>query len=167
MNYNKTLYLDLSYAASEYKTSDTTVGNLKVDQWSPAIGFGFNEQYDWLQFRLFYVDLSSDLRTPGTDNTLAASAGWTHWFKQPRFLSAQKFNVTLLLGERLYGVDSDARKIYNLTDMQTGSAILGIHWGKNDDVNIYVYSGYEKFRDIASNDNYNSLFIFTGISTLW
>lgn len=167
MNYSKTLYLDIGYAASDYDTSNTTAGNLEVSQWSPAIGFGLNDQYDWLQLRLFDTDLSSDSRTPGIDHTLSASLSWTHWLKTKRFYSMHNFTVSLFVGERLYAVDHDVRKIYNLTDMQTGSIIVGANWKIDDSFNLHIYSGYEKFEDVSNNDNYNSLFIYTGISKKW
>ena len=167
MNYSKSLYLDIAYAASDYDTSNVTAGNLEVSQWSLAIGFSMNEQYDWLQLRLFDTDLSSDARTPGIDHTLSASLGWTHWLKSKRFFNMHSFTASLLAGERLYAVDHDVRKIYNLTDMQTGSLIVGANWKINNDINLHVYSGYERFEDVSNNDNYRSIFIYTGISKQW
>lgn len=167
MNYSKSLYLDIAYAASDYDTSNATAGNLEVSQWSLATGFSMNEQYDWLQLRLFDTDLSSDARTPGIDHTLSASLGWTHWLKSKRFYNMHSFTVSLLAGERLYAVDHDVRKIYNLTDMQTGSLIVGANWKINNDINLHVSSGYERFEDVSNNDNYRSIFIYTGISKQW
>lgn len=167
MNYSKTLYLDLGLAQSDFKTSSSGVSDLQVTQWSPAIGLGLNDLYDWLQFRLFYIELSNDERTPGTDNTLAASASWTRWLKSKGSLKPEKFNVTLLAGERLYALDHDVRKLYNLTDMQTGSLIFGAHWKMAETFRFLLYSGYEQYRDVSANDNYDSLFIYAGLTNQW
>lgn len=167
INYNKTFYLDIGYAKSRYNTSDATVGNLKVTQWSPAIGFSLNDQYDWLQIRQYNIDLSNDNRTPGVDSTSAWSLSWTHWIKNASDKTLDNFVISILSGERLYAVDHDARKIYNLTDMQTGSYSMGFNWKTNTGSNYYIYGGYETYKDVAANDSYNSLFIYTGIKTRW
>ncbi|HEY9051948.1 MAG TPA: hypothetical protein VIQ03_10420 [Gammaproteobacteria bacterium] len=167
INYSKTFYMDIGYAKSEYKTSDTIVGNLNVTQWSPAIGFSLNNQYDWIQLRQYNIELSNSIRTPGTDSTLARSLSWTHWLKKDHDETLDNISLILLSGERLYAVDHDARKIFNLSDMQTGSYIVGANWKEKTDIDYYIYGGYEKYRDVAGNDNYNSLFIYTGIKSRW
>jgi len=167
INYSKSFYMDIGYASSKYKTSDTSVGNLEVIQWSPAIGFAFNDKYDWLQLRQYNIELSNDARTPGVSNTSASTLSWTHWLKKENNETLDNITITVLTGERLYAVDHDIKKIFNLTNMQTRSYIIGGNWKKTMSNNFYVYVGYEQYKDVTENSNYNSLFVYTGITTRW
>lgn len=167
INYQKTLYVDIAYAISTYNTSDSSIGKLQVTQWSPAIGFAFNDQYDWMQIRPYSVDLSNDNRTPGISNTKAHTISWTHWVKKIETQALEKITLTLLSGERLYAVDHAARKVYNINDMQTGSLTIGANWKSGTQTDFYVYGGYERYEVVATNENYNSLFVYTGITTRW
>lgn len=167
INYSKTFYTDISFAQSKYTSTEISVNNLTVNQWSPAIGFSLNQQYDWIQLRAHSIDLSNDARTPGTSDTRAHSISWTHWYEKNQASKLSHTTVTLLNGERLYGVDHESRKIYNLTDMQTGSITFGATWKRNAQSDWYLYSGYEQYKDVANNEQYNSLFIYTGITNRW
>jgi hypothetical protein len=167
INYPKSLYLDIGYASSKYKASDTGVGDLTVSQWSPAVGFAFNDQYDWLQLRYYSIDLSNDTRTPGVNHTHAGSLSWSHWLKKDSNRIPDNVTVSVLTGKRLYAVDHDIRKVYNLTDMQTHSYIVGANWNIGVSSDVYIYTSYEQYKDVTNNDNYSSLFLYTGITTRW
>lgn len=166
LNYDKSLYFDIGYASSEYRSSEVDIGNLDVRQWTASGGFALNERYDWLQLRGYYIDLSNDQRSPGTDSTAAALLSWTHWLKS---LPARLESITLkaLFGRRIYAVDSEIRKVYNLSDVEKGNISFGSHWRFSEDTRLYLYLGYEAFEDLADEQDYNSVFVDMAISTRW
>ena len=59
LNYSQTFYADLSYSKSSYGESLLTSDHLDVIQWAPTLGFGMNDQRDWLQLRAFVIEPSS------------------------------------------------------------------------------------------------------------
>lgn len=166
LNYNKTFYLDLGYARSDYQSTAEEIGDLQVTQWSATTGFAFNERYDWLQARIYRIKLSNDVRSPGTDATNAAVLSWTHWLKS-RPAKLESLTLKALLGKRIYAVDSEIRKVYNLTDLEKGSIIVGTNWAISEATKLYVYGGYETFEDLADEEDYNSAFIDLGLSIRW
>ena len=167
MNYRKTFYIDVPFSHSTYSSSDSTIDKLKVKQWSPAIGTAFNNQYDWIQLRAYSIDLSNDSRTPGIDHTNAYSLSWSHWFDKQPGTSLNQLTISVLNGKRLYAVDHESRKIYNLTDMQTASLTIGAVWNKNTDSDWYMYFGYEQYKDVSTSERYNSVYVYTGLLTRW
>ena len=63
-------YLDLGYARSSYGEADALVGDLELDQFTPTLGFGFNESSDWLQFRGYLINVSNPSRAQGGTGSL-------------------------------------------------------------------------------------------------
>ena len=156
----------LGYAHSEYDSSDSSLGRLKVDQWVPGLFLLFNDQYDRIILRHYAIELDNDLRTPGVDSTRASELSWSHWYPAGR-PGPSRVNVSLLFGERLYAVDDQARRVYNLADMQTAGYSLGAHWNSTEAATFYIYGGLEQYEDVSTNDEYNSLFIYAGVSKQW
>lgn len=166
LNYSKTFYLDLGYANSDYHSSEQELVDLEVEQWTATIGFALNQQYDWLQIRLYAIDLSNDMRSSGVDKTESAILSWTHWLRNK---PARLESITLkaLVGERIYAVDSEIRKVFNLADLQKGGLVFGTNWSLSESTRLYLYAGYEAYEDLADAEDYNSAFADAGISYRW
>ncbi|MCW9047644.1 MAG: hypothetical protein OQK46_06140 [Gammaproteobacteria bacterium] len=167
LNYTKTFYVDLGYAQSEYASTDPEIGKLKVKQWAPTIGFSFNDQYDWLQFRYYNIELSNDTRSPGITETSASEFKLTHWLNNNENSSFNNIQFIMLIGERLFAVDADARKVYNLADMQTSTYSIGGNWKNVNKNEFYLYAGVENYEDPESNENYNNVFLYSGYKKYW
>lgn len=166
LNSSKTFYAELSYAKSDYE-AESGSNSLEAEQWSPAVGFGFNENYDWLQLRYYSVDLSNGLRTNGAVDSSAFSASYTHWLEGNAQKGLHFVNLTLLAGDRLYGVEQDVRKIFNVTDQQTGSMIVGgnIKFSSSADMSIYV--GFEQYEDLSNELDYDNTFVDITFGIHW
>lgn len=164
---DKTFYVDLGYAQSSYDDSVLIADELDVDQFTPTLGFGFNEQRDWLQLRGYLIDLSSSARAQGVEDTAAIEAKWTHWFSNSKPLGIDNFRLAAVAGERLFAVDPDAGLTYNLTDLQTGGLSLGSEWRLSERNQVLLVLGAEEFENEAINDDYRNVFVYLNFTHQW
>jgi len=160
-NFDKTWYVDLGYARSTYKN------NLTLNQYTPTLGLGFNEQADWLQVRGYLIDVSNPARAQNKKSTAAGEVKWSHWFAPGNVLALHKMQLGLLAGERVFAVDGDAAAIYNLADVQRGSATLGLTWKTSDNSHIMVLGGQERYLDNTIGNSYTSRFGYVDASVQW
>jgi len=167
LNYTKSFYVDLGYAYSEYASSETEIEKFNVKQWTPTIGFSFNDQYDWLILRHYNIDLSNDTRSPGITKTSSYEIKLTHWVKNTDNSRLDNLQFSFLTGDRLFAVDHDARKIYNLSDMQTAALSIGGNWKYKNKSSFYIYTGLEEYKNIFSNNDYYNVFIYSGFKKHW
>lgn len=161
MNYTKTFYADIGYAYSTYRN------NLKVHQYTPTIGFGFNQAADWVQVRGYFIHPSNSKRAQNKNSAAASEVKWTHWFAPGSWHALEFFRITGLAGERIYAVDGDAALVYNLADVQTGSGALALQWRLSDALRLMLAGGLENYRNNLSGLSYNSRFIYMNISDRW
>ncbi len=161
VDFDKSYYLDFGYARSTYKNQ------LNVDQFTPTVGFGFNEQADWLQLRGYFIRSSNALRSQGKSSTAAVDAKWTHWFAPDNWLALDQMSIGVLGGERIYAVDGDAAAVYNLADIQQGSGSLALQWKLSETMRWMIVGGQESYIDQTINNKYDSRFVYTNISVAW
>lgn len=167
LNLEKTLYLDLGYARSSYGSSSTIPDDLDIDQWTPTIGLGFNQNADWIQARGYYIDPSSSARALGKDDTTALEVKWTHWFMPDAPLGIDDFKLGALFGKRIFAVDPDTGAVYNLADIQTGGLSLSGGWKLPEQIRLLVGGGYEEYENPAINDDYDSYYLYISVSKDW
>lgn len=167
INYDKTLYTDLGYAFSAYRSDDGITQDIDIQQWTPTLGLGFNQAYDWLQLRGYLIGLSDSNRVPDTDSTSAIEAKWMHWFERGALLGLHRMQLTVLAGERLYAVDSDAHALYSLADLQTGSLAVGAEWKLSERSNLFLQGAYERFKNLTLDDEYASPYLYLYLSQSW
>lgn len=160
-DFEKSYYIDIGYARSSYKNQ------LTINQYTPTIGFGFNEQADWLQLRGYFISPSNAARAQNKSSTTAAEIKWSHWFAPDNMLKLHQMRLNVLAGERIYAVDGDAAAVYNLADVQRGSVSLGLQWRISDAAKWLLLAGQESFLDNTINNSYNSRFIYSDISITW
>ncbi len=158
--YTKSYYFDLGYAYSDYQN------NLDVHQLTPTFGFAFNNASDWVQLRGFFIDTSNAARAQGKDNTAAGQLKWTHWFS-PNFLGVDNASLSGMGGERVYAVDPDTASVYNLADIQTGSAALDLVWRVGDDANVLLHAGHDLYENIPLSNDYGSTSVVLSLSNEW
>lgn len=164
LNYQKSFYADLGFAYSSYRSDVSGTDDIDIAQWTPTVGFGFNRAYDWLQLRGYFIDLSSSNRVADKDSTSALEAKWTHWFSADAPLSLHSVRLTMLAGERLYAVDSDANALANVSDLQTGAISLGAEWKLSEQTNLLLQGGSETYKSILLNDRYSSVYVYVYVS---
>ena len=161
MNYAKTFYADLGYAYSEYDGTTST----EVDQITPTIGFGWNESYDWLQLRGYFIKINESVPTYTDDQFNSLEAKYTHWFADST--SIDYLRLSALLGERLLAVDPDAATIYSTADKQTGSIAASMQWKLSQTTNLLGLVSYNKYENQPLNDPYNSLLFYLNMQFQW
>ena len=167
LNYAKTFYADLGYAFSNYRSDDSGADDIDIIQWTPTLGFGFNRAYDWLQLRAYLISLSDSNRVGGKDATSAVEAKWTHWFPANAPLNLHSTRLTVLAGERIYAVDSDACSLCNVPDLQTGVVSIGAEWKLSEQASVLLQGGYETYENLLLNDRYSSTYIYVYMSRNW
>ncbi len=160
LSFDKRSYVDLGYARSTYRNS------LSVNQWTPAVGFGFNQGADWLRLRGWFIDPSNAARAQGKDSTTALETKWTHWLA-PNRLGIDNLKASLLLGERVYAVDADAGSVANLADIQRGGASLGAEWKVGRAGKLLLQLGQDRYRNATLADDYKSNYGYLWLSTQW
>lgn len=167
INYAKTVYADLGYAFSNYHSNDSGTDDIEIVQWTPTLGFGFNRGYDWLQLRTYLISLSSSNRVENKDTTSALEAKWTHWFTANAPVNLHSARLTLLAGERIYAVDSDACSLCNVSDLQTGLFAIGAEWKLNEHASVLLQGGNEAYESLLLNADYSSTYIYVYLSQNW
>lgn len=171
MNRSKSLYLDVGYAESRYGDSTTPGrGSLRVRQWTPTVGIGFNGGADWLQLRLYDVRNDNALRSASKSKTTAVEGKWIHYFK-PRGWIPEQLQLGVLGGERIYAVDPDTRALYNLSDLHKGGVTLGAHWKLGTNTRLMLSTGYNRFEAVAAPGaaatTYTGAYVYSGLSFQW
>lgn len=167
LNYSRTLYLDLGFAASSYGDGRLSSESLDIDQWTPTLGFGFNEQRDWLQLRAYLIEPSIPGRARGKDDTAALELKWTHWNAGGRLLGLDNVRTSVMLGERIFAVDPDAGGIYNLSDLQTGGVSLGGEWALSERDRLLLLLGVEEYENGDIAGEYRNSFVYLSFSHRW
>lgn len=163
LNFAKTYYLDLGYAASRYGDSSIGNGSLAVMQWTPTFGFALNDGYDWLQLRGYDIRFSNAQRAQNNSATDAAEMKWTHYFSPAGWMPEQ-VQLGALFGQRIYAVDSG--NVYNLADMQQGGVSLAANWGLGAGAHLLLQSGQERYAASGGNA-YTGTYVYLALSERW
>jgi hypothetical protein len=167
LNFARTFYADIGFSRSSYGDSLINPQALEVDQVTPTLGFGFNEQRDWLQLRGYFISPSAPQRAQNEDETAALEIKWTHWPTTPSLLNVDNYRVAVLAGERIYAVDHDAGIIFNLVDLQTGGLSLGAEWAPSERNRILLIAGVEQYEDRIASEEYEHGFLYLNFTHEW
>jgi len=165
LDLSKTVYIDLGYAYSRYRADLGAIENLYVHQWAPTLGFG--RAQDWVQLRAFYIRTSDSNRAAESDSTLALEIKWSRRLAPGAPLGASDITLTLLGGERRFTVDSDARAVNTLPDLQKGGVSLAALWKRDDRSELRVQGGIERYEDTAIDDVYHRVGGSVTLSQRW
>ena len=158
LSHDNSLYADLGYARSRY------VNNLTVIQLTPTVGFGFNQGYDWLQFRAYSISGLSPALTAGKSSTSALEASWTHYFGSSSAYMPASLTFGLMGGERIYTVNRDALSVANVADLQTGAANVSATWALSKTSKLMLLLGQNRFRNLALVNDYKLNVVYAGIT---
>lgn len=161
-NYAKTLTLGLEYTWSRYGD-----GELIMQQLMPAFGFGFNKRADFIRLRAYLIRSSNSRLSQGEDSLSAAALRWTHRFGPGGFIGIDSFFLDVLGGRRIFAVDNDTLTVYNLADVQQGSASLGLGWRPGENVDINVVGGLEKYQNRLISNDYDQPYIHVSLTMHW
>ncbi len=163
MNYAKDLYMDIEYVQSEYPNN----ANLKMQQFTPSIGFGFNQNSDWLRVKAYLIKSSDKNLSQGEESLTSLDIKWSHWLAPGAALGLNSFFVDVLAGKRIFAVDNDAFTVYNLADVQQGSVLFGLGWKPGEDFDVTVIAGVEKYENKIINNTYNQQYLYVSLTKSW
>lgn len=155
------LYLDLGYANSKYVTG------LNPGQFTPGIGFAFNDAADWLQLRAYLINGLDPQLTDNLQRTTALDASWTHYTRVKSGWAPASFTLKVSGGKRVYAVDMDAQSVANLGDIQTGGASLGMNWKLTHDTALTMLVSQSRYRNVGLNNDYKLNVGYAGLSIDW
>jgi len=163
MHYDKDLYLDLEYVRSDYSNNV----DFSIEQIASAIGFGFNKNSDWLQLKGYLIRSGNKDQSQGEDALTSAGVKWTHWPGPGAILGLTNFYVDVLAGERIFAVDNESFTVYNLEDVQQGSALLGFGWSPDEDFDVTAIAGIEKYKNKIIDNTYNRGYLYIRLTQHW
>jgi hypothetical protein len=127
----------------------------------------FNDSYDLLQTRFYFIRLDHGDNTGGVDHSNALEFKWLHWFQPNAPLNINSSLVKLLAGKRLYPVDPDAATTYSISDLQTSSVAAGLDWKLGELSKIFLLIGYDHYDNPQINDTYSTRYIFGSLLFNW
>lgn len=157
LNYQKSFYADLGYSTSTYNLG------LEAKQYTPTLGFAFNQGADWLQMRGYLID-TKDTVSGSVASTRATEFKLTHW-TAPGAVFSQYF-VHALVGERILAVDSDAASIYSLVDKQQGGGAIGAAW-QSHYVDGTLMLSVDQYLNQTTSATYINSLAYISISKSW
>ncbi|KPJ93178.1 MAG: hypothetical protein AMJ55_08625 [Gammaproteobacteria bacterium SG8_15] len=165
INYAKTYYFDIGYAYSEYDSGD--LYDIEAHQITPTLGFGWNNAYDWLQLRGYFINLNQQTQLLEEDDFASAELKYIHWFveKSPPYF--HNLQLTLLAGDRVLAVDPDAKAVYSVSDKQTGSVSVAGQWALTQSLKFMFLVGYDKYENDLLADEYDSLLFYANFQNQW
>ncbi|WP_455220630.1 hypothetical protein [Kaarinaea lacus] len=165
INFARTLYFDIGYAYSEYDSD--TIFDIDATQITPTIGFGWNESFDWLQLRGYFINLDQQTRVLSNDDYTSAELKYIHWFEEKSLPYLDNVRLTLLAGDRAFAVDPDTKAVYSLSDKQTGAVSVGGQWKLSQSLKLMLLAGYEQYENEVNADEYNSFLIYGNLQSQW
>lgn len=159
INYKKTFYTDIGYAYSEYSATSNTI----VNQITPSVGFGWNDSYDWIQWRAYFIELQKNTSAFNDDKFESIETKYTHWFPDEVSSKLEFIRFTLLSGKRVLAVDPDTTTIYSITDLHKTSISSGIQWKITKNNKILATIQYDQYRNATLADNYDSYLFYINL----
>jgi len=150
-------YLDLGFTLSNYQTG------LQVDQWTPTLGFGLNDNYDWISLSLDHTTLRSALVPDWKEPHTSYQLGWSHFLKPGMALKPRSLRASLQLGEQVYGVDSEGGVANTLGHTQKGRWSVGLAWKGTSGVGFSLDGGQAQFKH--STTTVESVYVTNFLST--
>ena len=132
MSYTQPLKLDVSYATSNYKNTNT------IHQFSPAIAYGFNDAKDWLQVRSYTINNLTTSEALGQSRTRATDFKLTHFLSGSSGWTPTTVTVGVERGKRIYLVDMTSQTVYNLPMLNHGGKNIATSWKLSPKSNLNV-----------------------------
>ena len=162
MHYDKDLSMDIEYVWSGYANS-----NLVIQQFAPAIGFGFNQNSDWLEFKAYLITSNDKNLSQGEDLLTSARVKWKHWLDPGAIFGVDSFFIDALAGQRIFAVDNETYTVYNLEDIQQASVLLGFGWRPGEDFDISAVAGIEQYENKNIDHTYNREYLYISLTKHW
>jgi len=155
------IYADVGFARSAYQNQ------LTVNQYTPTLGFGFNDGAEWVQLRGYLISGLNPTRAANLSSTNAADLKVTHFTDTHYAFVPTSLALNVSAGERIYAVDMDAQSVSNLSDIHKGAASLALTWDISREANLLLVGGQSQFQNVALSNNYNLNVAYASLSVDW
>ena len=162
-NYSKTFVIDFEYVYSDYSNNNEFI----MEQFSPAIGFGFNKNSDWVQIKAFLIQSSERKFSQDEESLTSIKINWQHEFYSPTLFGINDFFIDVLSGERVFAVDNETFSVLNLEGVQQGSVLFGLGWRVGEDFDVAAVVGTEKYKNKLIDDTYNREHLYISLTKHW
>lgn len=159
INYKKTFYSDIGFSNSEYDNSSKT----EVTQITPTISFGWNDSYDWLQLRAYFVELKQTVSAYNDDKFDSLEAKYTHWLPEDASSQLELVRFTVLSGERVLAVDPDTATVYSIIDIQKNSVSGSAQWKLSTNTKILALLQYVQYQNVSLFNNYDGYLFYVNL----
>lgn len=121
-SYTFPLKIDLSYARSKYKNTDS------IYQASAGLAIGFNQAKDWLQLRSYNIKNLTPFSALGETHYSAIDIKLTHLFTGESSWTPTSASLGLERGKKIYAIDVVSQTIYNLSMLNEGGENITASW---------------------------------------
>lgn len=159
IDYKKTYYANIGYAYSEYDGSSKTV----AIQITPTFSFSWNDSYDWLQLRAYFVELEQTASTYADDHFESLEVKYTHWIPDELPSSLELFRFSMLSGNRVLAVDPDTSSVYSITDIQKVSVSGSAQWKYSENLKILALLQYDQYQNSAVSGDYEGYLFYINL----
>lgn len=172
-NFSDTFYADIGYADSAYDYANNnepdtaSLPDNTIKQLTLTLGFAFNNRYDWLQSRGYYIRAQHPTSAGGELTNNAIEFKWRHWFKPNAPFNVHSSLVKWVFGKRLFAVDPDSYSVYSIADRQIGSIAAGADWDVGDRINFLLLVGYDRYENLGDENKYSSRYVYGGLNVKW
>lgn len=139
LSFSQALKLDVGYASSSYRGTST------VHQLSYGLGFGFNQNKNWLQTRGYLIKNLDPINSLGQTSTRGANMALTHFFQSQTVWIPSSITFGLERGRKVYGVDVQTQTVYNLPMLNEGGESLSASWALNRSTNLNLQANHTRY----------------------
>ncbi len=165
-SYSKKLSLDFEYVNSSYSNSSNN-SEFSIQQFSPSVKFGFNNNSDWIQVKAFWIESSDSNFTFGEESLKSVKVKWLHEFYSPVLFGINEFFIDALTGDRVFAVDNETFSVFNLEGVQQDSVSLGLGWRFGETVDVTAVAGIENYENKLIDDTYSREYLYVYLTKHW
>jgi hypothetical protein len=133
------LKLDLSYANSSYRNMPA------VHQVGSGIGFGFNDQRNWLQIRGYVINQLERAYALGYTTTRSSEIKLTQFLSEKISPIPTSVSVGIERGKKIYNVDMVSQTVYNLPMLNVGGENVSVNWKLSNDTDFTLHANRTKY----------------------
>jgi hypothetical protein len=161
LGYDRQQYYDLGYARSSYGSG------FNVKQYTPSAAYALPQNYGWLQLRGYFIHASNPQYANGTSFTRALEMKYTYWPTKGSSLKPNSIQFGVLGGKRMFALDMDAASITNLSDIQTGGAMMGAEWVFGNSNKLLLLAGQNRYQNLLLSNSYSANFLNLVMNMSW
>jgi len=170
LRYDNSLYFDLGYAISDYGTGTLVTEPLRIEQWTPTLGFSLNQHAThWMRLRGYLIHSNNLARSQQINQTNALEIKYFYYPLSHFRIIPTYIDVSAMAGERMYAVDRDTSSISNLSDLENNAQSLGAQWHLSKSFSVVISASRTRFYNSTAfvDKRYTLRSTWLGLVTHW